>query len=94
MAIPNAIIPALREHLETFTGPEPEALIFTGMRGGILRRSNFQRVAKWDEDTKKIGFPACISTISGTPETRSPRRLARASEISRAGWDTTRYGRR
>ncbi|WP_281284731.1 tyrosine-type recombinase/integrase [Nonomuraea mesophila] len=57
VAIPDAIVPALREHLETFTGPEPEALIFTGLRGGILRRSNFRRAAKWDENTKKIGFP-------------------------------------
>jgi integrase len=57
VAIPDAIVPALREHLETFTGPEREALIFTGMRGGILRRSNFRRAAKWDENTKKIGFP-------------------------------------
>ncbi|HEX4815210.1 MAG TPA: tyrosine-type recombinase/integrase, partial [Nonomuraea sp.] len=57
VAIPDAIVPALREHLETFTGPEPEALIFTGLRGDILRRSNFRRAAKGDANTKKIGFP-------------------------------------
>jgi integrase len=57
VAIPEAIIPALREHLDQFTEPEPDALIFTGARGGILRRSNFRRAAKWDVSTKKIGFP-------------------------------------
>ncbi|MEV4079553.1 site-specific integrase [Nonomuraea fuscirosea] len=57
VAIPEAIIPALREHLDQFTEPEPDALIFTGARGGILRRSNFRRAAKWDKSTRKIGFP-------------------------------------
>jgi integrase len=57
VAIPAGIIPALREHLERFTGAEDDALIFTGSRGGILRRSNFRRAAKWDENTRKIGSP-------------------------------------
>ncbi|WP_204074892.1 tyrosine-type recombinase/integrase [Planotetraspora phitsanulokensis] len=38
-------------------GGRDDALIFTGARGGILRRSNFRRAAKWDENTRKIGFP-------------------------------------
>ncbi|MFF4617877.1 tyrosine-type recombinase/integrase [Nonomuraea jabiensis] len=57
VAIPEAIIPALRDHLDQFTAPEADALIFTGSRGGVLRRSNFRRAAKWDESTRKIGFP-------------------------------------
>ncbi|MEU6779508.1 site-specific integrase [Nonomuraea angiospora] len=57
VAIPEAIIPAFRDHLDQFTGPEGDALIFTGSRGGILRRSNFRHAAKWDESTRKIGFP-------------------------------------
>ncbi|MER7503530.1 tyrosine-type recombinase/integrase [Nonomuraea pusilla] len=57
VAIPEAIIPALRDHLDQFTAPEPDALIFTGSRGGTLRRSNFRRAAKWDENTRRIGFP-------------------------------------
>ncbi|WP_425465101.1 tyrosine-type recombinase/integrase [Nonomuraea longispora] len=57
VAIPEAILPALRDHLDQFTGPEADALIFTGSRGGILRRSNFRRAAKWDKSTRKIGFP-------------------------------------
>jgi len=57
VAIPQGIIPALRHHLDTFTGPEPDALVFTGARGGILRRSNFRRASKWDECVRKIGYP-------------------------------------
>jgi integrase len=57
VAIPEAIITSLREHLDQFAASEPDALIFTGLRGGILRRSNFRRAARWDENTRKIGFP-------------------------------------
>ncbi|MFF3667561.1 tyrosine-type recombinase/integrase [Microtetraspora malaysiensis] len=57
VAIPSAIIPALRDHLDDFTDPEDDALIFTGARGGTLRRSNFRRAADWTNNTKKIGFP-------------------------------------
>ncbi|MFI9835526.1 tyrosine-type recombinase/integrase [Nonomuraea sp. NPDC051941] len=57
IAIPEAIVPALRDHLDQFTAPEADALIFTGSRGGILRRSNFRRAARWDKSTRKIGFP-------------------------------------
>ncbi|MFI7130584.1 tyrosine-type recombinase/integrase [Nonomuraea sp. NPDC050153] len=57
VAIPEAIISALRDHLDQFTAPEVDALIFTGSRGGILRRSNFRWASKWDESTRKIGFP-------------------------------------
>ncbi|MEV4246175.1 tyrosine-type recombinase/integrase [Streptosporangium canum] len=57
VAIPAAIIPALRDHLAEFTGPEPEALIFTGARGARMRRSTFYRASKWVEIRKKIGYP-------------------------------------
>jgi Site-specific recombinase XerC len=57
VTIPQGIIPALRHHLDTFTGPEPDALVFTGARGGILRRSNFRRASKWDANVRKIGYP-------------------------------------
>ncbi|MBG0824609.1 site-specific integrase [Planomonospora sp. ID91781] len=57
VAIPTAIIPALRDHLAEFTESEPEALIFTGARGARMRRSNFYRASKWVEIRKKIGYP-------------------------------------
>ena len=41
VGIPSAIIPALREHLAVFVKPEPGALVFPGVQGGPLRRSNF-----------------------------------------------------
>ncbi|MCG5219606.1 site-specific integrase [Streptosporangium sp. KLBMP 9127] len=55
VAIPKAIVPALQHHLDEFTGSENTALIFTGARGGILRRSNFRRASDWSTITRKIG---------------------------------------
>ncbi|MEU6748107.1 tyrosine-type recombinase/integrase [Spirillospora sp. NPDC046719] len=57
VALPRAVIPYLRRHLGNFTGPEPEALIFTGKRGGVLRRANFRRATKWTETVAKLGVP-------------------------------------
>jgi integrase len=34
VGIPEAIIPALREHLAVFAGPAPSALVFPGAKGG------------------------------------------------------------
>ena len=47
VGIPEAIIPALREHLAIFVGPEPTALVFAGPKGAPLRRSNFNRASGW-----------------------------------------------
>ncbi|MEV5557414.1 tyrosine-type recombinase/integrase [Nonomuraea wenchangensis] len=58
VAITASIIPALQAHLDKHTEPEPDALVFTGSRGGALRRSNFRRAAMWNEITKKIGAPS------------------------------------
>jgi len=33
------------------------SLIFTGSRGGVLRRSNFRRAVKWSEAVAAIGAP-------------------------------------
>jgi integrase len=47
--------PALREHLSLFVGPEAEALIFPGVKGGPLRRSNFNKMAAWPHAVHAIG---------------------------------------
>jgi len=47
VAIPASIIPALRDHLDTYVGIDGTALVFTGPRGGVLRRGNFRRGSGW-----------------------------------------------
>jgi integrase len=55
VGIPAAIITALREHMEIFTGPEPGALVFPGAKGGPLRRGNFNKMSAWPQSVKAVG---------------------------------------
>ena len=57
VAIPPAILPAIRAHLDGCVAPDPDSLIFTGTRGGALRRYNFRRAVKWSEAVAAIGAP-------------------------------------
>jgi integrase len=57
VSFPQAIVPALREHLDAYTAAGDDCLVFTGSRGGLLRRSNFRRAAKWGELTAALGMP-------------------------------------
>ena len=41
IAFPAEVLPALVEHLGTFTKKPKDAHLFEGPRGGLLRRSNF-----------------------------------------------------
>jgi integrase len=43
IAMPAAIMPTLKLHLATYTGPEPDALVFTSPTGAPLRHNNFRR---------------------------------------------------
>ena len=55
VGIPSSIIPAVREHLSLFVSPEAEALIFPGVKGGPLRRSNFNKMSAWPHAVRAIG---------------------------------------
>ena len=55
VGIPDAMIPALREHLAAFTGAEPGSLVFPGAKGGPLRRGNFNKMSGWPDAVRTIG---------------------------------------
>jgi integrase len=57
VGIPKTIIRVLREHLGAYVGPQKDDLVFTGARGGVLRRGNFRRGAGWAEAVTKAGAP-------------------------------------
>ena len=48
--IPATIVGELCEHMTAYTGSDSTALVFTGLLGGVLRRSNFRR---------RMWVPAC-----------------------------------
>jgi integrase len=55
VGIPQAIIPVLNEHLSVFAKDEAGALVFPGVKGGPLRRGNFNRMSAWPHAAKSIG---------------------------------------
>lgn len=76
MAVPAAIRPEIVKHLMTYVDPALDALVFTGPKGGVLRRAHFNNLTRWVETVWELGALACTSTISGTRGTCSPRRPA------------------
>jgi Phage integrase family len=54
VGVPQAIIPVLREHLAVFVKDEPGALVFPGVKGGPLRRCNFNKMSAWPQAVKSI----------------------------------------
>jgi integrase len=55
VAIPPHIIADLEQHLATWTGPEPEALLFTGPLSAGLRRATFY--GEWKRARAAAGLP-------------------------------------
>lgn len=54
LTVPDFLVADVAEHLATFTGPGPGALVFTGPKGAQLRRSNFSR--QWTAATATAGL--------------------------------------
>jgi integrase len=57
VAIPDAIVPALLDHLVKRVDPEPDAFVFTGPTGAPIWRGNFNKLAKWPEAVAELGVP-------------------------------------
>lgn len=43
VTLPRRVVKELRDHLERYVPDDPDALVFTGPRGGVLRRAGFRR---------------------------------------------------
>lgn len=57
VTLPRPVAVILAEHLTSQGDKTPDALIFTGDKGAALRRSNFNRQAKWPDSVAAIGAP-------------------------------------
>ncbi|MGW0198721.1 hypothetical protein [Nonomuraea sp. NPDC003201] len=83
----KSISPVLRVHLDQFTVPQADALIFTGSRGGIVRRSNFRRAAQRDESTREIGSPGVhFHDLRHIGKTIAARSDGFSNRLSRTGY--------
>jgi integrase len=88
VAVPPHLWPAIEEHLETFVGPEPTALLFTKTNGTTLDRRNFHTM--WRRATRKAGvgayhfhdlrhLAATMAAVSGATTRELMRRMGHAS---------------
>jgi integrase len=57
ITVPAAIRPELVAHLRDFVAPQADALVFTMLRGGPMRRGNFNPLVKWGKAVAGIGAP-------------------------------------
>ncbi len=57
VTIPNAIQHEIRAHLATYVAEDSDAFVFTGAKGAVLRRANFQRAVNWTKTVAEIGLP-------------------------------------
>lgn len=57
VSVPAAIRPEIVKHLMTYVDPGPTALVFTGPKGGALRRAHFNNLTRWVETVREIGVP-------------------------------------
>jgi integrase len=55
ISVPEAIRPEMVKHLMTYVGPAADALLFTGPKGGVLRRAHFNNLTKWVETVAALG---------------------------------------
>jgi Phage integrase family len=55
VAIPDPVVPVLREHIREFSEKGAGGRVFVGAKGATLRRTNFQ--AMWRKGVKKAGLP-------------------------------------
>lgn len=58
VAIPALVLPDLLSHLSEYTSDAPDAVVFLGELGGLLRRSNFRRATQWRTTVQSAGLPA------------------------------------
>lgn len=56
VSIPKAVRPDILEHLDTYVKAEPDALLFTGLKGNALRRPNFSQRSNWTSVVAKLGL--------------------------------------
>jgi integrase len=90
VSIPPFLLPDVIEHLEQFTGPAGDALVFTGPKGAQLRRSNFTR--QWRKALEAAGMTGLhFHDLRHTGNTLAGEAGASLRELmDRMGHSTTR----
>jgi integrase len=92
ITVPTAIRRDVRAHLASSVADTPDALVFTGVTGAALRRSNFQRASRWTESVAAVGLPGFhFHDLRHTGNTLASRTGASLSDLmARMGHASTR----
>jgi integrase len=95
VTIPAAIRRDVRAHLANFVGDDLDALVFTGITGAVLRRSNFQRVSNWTAAVTQVGLPGFhFHDLRHTGNTLASQTGANLADLmARMGHSSTRAAR-
>jgi integrase len=56
VSVPPMVMEAVDDHLVEFVGKEPAALVFTGPKGGAIRRGNFRKLTAWTKTVAELGL--------------------------------------
>jgi integrase len=56
VSVPPMVIEAVEDHLAEFVGDDPAALVFTGPKGGAIRRGNFRKLTAWTKTVAELGL--------------------------------------
>ncbi|EWM66707.1 integrase [Micromonospora sp. M42] len=92
VTIPDAIRRDIRPHLDDFVDEDQDALVFTGAKGAVLRRSNFQTACKWRDCVAAAGLPGFhFHDLRHTGNTLASRTGASLADLmARMGHASTR----
>ncbi|WP_412515624.1 hypothetical protein K8Z49_27680 [Actinomadura madurae] len=93
-AIPDANVPHLVTHLTKYTKKDDDALMFTGIKGGPLRRNGFDKVTRWKPVVEALGVPNLHFHDLDTRAPPSPPTWAPRCATSWRGWAMTMSRRR
>ncbi|SCG19225.1 Site-specific recombinase XerD [Micromonospora echinofusca] len=92
VTIPDAIRRDIRAHLDDLVNEDQDALVFTGAKGAVLRRSNFQTACKWRDSVAAVGLPGFhFHDLRHTGNTLASRTGASLADLmARMGHASTR----
>jgi len=82
----------IRAHLDDVVADDDDALVFTGVTGAVLRRSNFQRTSRWTGPVAAVGLPGFhFHDLRHTGNTLASRTGASLADfVARMGHASTR----
>ncbi|MFI0350375.1 tyrosine-type recombinase/integrase [Actinomadura sp. 9N407] len=55
VSLPAAIVPHLVAYMTKYVRPGADALVFTGIKGGPMRRSGFNKLTRWSHVVSALG---------------------------------------